>query len=105
MFEVTEKASEMIKEFLKDKEEIPAIRLMLSQGGWSGPSVGLALDESRENDEVFDDRGLTFVVEKEFYEQIKPIKVDYTESVMGAGFNIMSNMAKPEVSCGGSCSC
>ena len=33
MFEVTEKATEMIKEFLKDREEIPAIRVMLSQGG------------------------------------------------------------------------
>jgi hypothetical protein len=33
MFEVTEKASEMIKDFLKDKDDIPAIRLMLSQGG------------------------------------------------------------------------
>ncbi len=33
MFEVTKKATEMIKEFLKDREEIPAIRIMLSQGG------------------------------------------------------------------------
>ena len=33
MFEVTEKASDMIKDFLKDKEEFPPIRLMLSQGG------------------------------------------------------------------------
>jgi hypothetical protein len=33
MIEVTEKASEMIKEFLKDKESIPPIRIMLSQGG------------------------------------------------------------------------
>ena len=33
MLEVTEKASEMIKDFLKDKEVIPAIRIMLSQGG------------------------------------------------------------------------
>ncbi len=33
MFEVTEKASEMIKGFLKDKDVIPAIRVMLSQGG------------------------------------------------------------------------
>lgn len=33
MFEVTEKASEMIKEFLKEKKEIPHIRIMLSQGG------------------------------------------------------------------------
>jgi Fe-S cluster assembly iron-binding protein IscA len=33
MFEVTEKASEMIKQLLKDREEIPHIRIMLSQGG------------------------------------------------------------------------
>jgi len=33
MLEVTEKASEMIKDFLKDREEIPAIRIMLSGGG------------------------------------------------------------------------
>ena len=104
MFEVTEKASEMIKDFLKDKDDIPAIRLMLSQGGWSGPSLGLALDELRDGDETFEDRGLTFVVEKEFYEKIKPIKVDYIQTPMGAGFNITSNMPKPEVSCGSSCS-
>jgi Fe-S cluster assembly iron-binding protein IscA len=67
--------------------------------------LGLALDESRDGDEIFDDRELTFVVEKEFYERIKPIKVDYVESVMGAGFSISSNMPKPESACGSSCSC
>ena len=104
MFEVTEKANEMIKEMLKDKEEIPPIRLMLSQGGWSGPSLGLALDESKEEDAVFDTNGLTFVIEQEFYDKIKPVKVDYIESAMGAGFNIESTMEKPKNSCG-SCSC
>ncbi len=33
MFEITDKASDMVKEFLKDKEEIPSIRIMLSEGG------------------------------------------------------------------------
>ena len=33
MFEVTEKASNMIKDFLRDKDEFPPLRLMLSQGG------------------------------------------------------------------------
>ena len=33
MFEVTEEASDMIKDFLKDKDEFPPIRLMLAQGG------------------------------------------------------------------------
>jgi len=67
--------------------------------------LGLALDESRDGDEIFDNSGLTFVVEKDFYERIKPIKVDYVESVMGSGFSISSSMPKPESSCGSSCSC
>jgi Fe-S cluster assembly iron-binding protein IscA len=33
MFNVSEKASEMIKDFLKDKEENTNIRVFLSQGG------------------------------------------------------------------------
>ncbi len=32
MFEVTEKALEMIREFMKEREELPNIRIMLSQG-------------------------------------------------------------------------
>lgn len=33
MFNVSEKASEMIKDFLKDKEDNTNIRVFLSQGG------------------------------------------------------------------------
>ena len=33
MLQVSEKANEMIKDFLKDREVIPPIRIMLSQGG------------------------------------------------------------------------
>jgi hypothetical protein len=33
MFQVTEKASDMIKEFLKDREDIPHIRIMMAGGG------------------------------------------------------------------------
>jgi Fe-S cluster assembly iron-binding protein IscA len=33
MFEITEKASDKLKELLKDKEDVPGIRIVLSQGG------------------------------------------------------------------------
>ena len=33
MFEVTEKATEMIKESLKDQEKISAIRVVYNEGG------------------------------------------------------------------------
>jgi len=33
MFSVTEKASEMIKEFLKNRTESPSIRVLMQEGG------------------------------------------------------------------------
>jgi Fe-S cluster assembly iron-binding protein IscA len=64
----------------------------------------MALDELREEDEVFDDSGITYVVDKNLLNQIKPIKVDYVNSAMGAGFSITSNMSAGG-GCGSSCSC
>jgi hypothetical protein len=33
MFEVSDKASEMLKDYFKDREELPSIRLVLNEGG------------------------------------------------------------------------
>ncbi len=33
MFQVTEKATEKLKEYFKDRETVPSIRIVLSQGG------------------------------------------------------------------------
>ena len=105
MFQVTEKANEMVQEFFKDKEELPIIRIFLSQGGWSGPSLGMALDEPKENDEVVKDNGITYLVNKELFEQAKPINVDFTDTAMGAGFSISSNLNSDGGGCSSSCSC
>jgi Fe-S cluster assembly iron-binding protein IscA len=64
----------------------------------------MALDEPKESDHVFDDRSLSYVIEKELFDRVKPIKVDYVTTPMGAGFNISSNLPVGS-SCGGSCSC
>ena len=36
----------------------------------------MTLDESQENDETFNDGGLTFLIDKELLEQVKPIKIE-----------------------------
>jgi iron-sulfur cluster assembly protein len=64
----------------------------------------MALDEPRDKDEVFDEKELTYIIEKGLYERIKPIKVDYIDSPMGAGFDISSGLAMG-AGCGSSCSC
>ena len=63
----------------------------------------MALDEPKDNDEIFKDNGISYLIEKDLYEKVKPINVDFIESAMGSGFSITSAMSR-ENSCG-SCSC
>lgn len=93
MFEVTEEASEKIKQFLSGEEAKP-IRILMTEGGWKGPHLVMALDEQKEDDEAFTDRGVTFVVEKGLFERVKPIRIGYTHSTLGAGYTLESNLNK-----------
>jgi hypothetical protein len=56
----------------------------------------MALDEPRENDDVFDVNGFQFIVEKSFYEKAKPVKVDF----LGYGFRISSSIEFGPSACG-----
>jgi Fe-S cluster assembly iron-binding protein IscA len=62
----------------------------------------MALDGPKEEDQVFNDNGLTFVMDTQLFNNVKPVTVDYVTSPMGAGFRISSNMSS-EGSCGSSC--
>jgi iron-sulfur cluster assembly accessory protein len=112
MFEVSDKASEIIKGFLTGKEGPQAIRIVMNEGGCcGGPSLGMALDEAADSDETFTEKGLTFLVNKELFDEVKPISIEFVESHMGAGFMVRSALSDKEggcesSSCGsGSCSC
>ena len=87
MVEVTEEATKQIQEYFKDKEVSP-IRIFLNAGGWGGPSLAMALDEPKDNDQVFDVNGFQFLMEKDFYDKAQPVKVDF----LGYGFKIDSNI-------------
>ena len=103
MLEVTDKAVEMIKDFIKDRETPHSIRIMMS-GGCGGPGLGMALDEAQDSDEVIENNGLTFVVDKILLEEAKPIQVDFIVTPDGSGFKLTSSPLTAAVAgCGGSC--
>jgi iron-sulfur cluster assembly protein len=64
----------------------------------------MALDEPKEDDEVKENNGITYMINKQLFEQVKPISVDFVESAMGSGFAINSGL-KRDGGCGSSCSC
>ncbi len=94
MFEVSEEASEKIKQFLEGREGLQAIRVLMTEGGWRGPYLVMALDEQKEDDEVFTERGVTFVIEKALFERVKPIRVGYAHSTLGSGYTLESELMK-----------
>ena len=63
--------------------------------------MAMALDEPKETDNVYDVNGFQFIIDKNFYEKAKPVKVDF----LGYGFRISSGIdfGASCSSCGGSC--
>lgn len=65
----------------------------------------MALDESTPNDEVFEDQGVTFLVEKELFEKVKPIGIEFVTTPRGGGFKLTSSLSQAEGACGSCTSC
>ena len=113
MLEVTPQASEKLVDYMKDNNITSALRVILMQGGCSGPSLGLALDEEKPLDELFQRQDLTFLVEKKLLQQCGDMTIDYLDAGSRSGFNINSSNPLPGAgsgcssgSCGsGGCGC
>ena len=63
--------------------------------------MAMALDEPKETDNVFNVNGFQFILDKDFYEKVKPVKVDF----MGYGFRISSSLEFGKAAAGGCGSC
>jgi|MudIll2142460700_1097286.scaffolds.fasta_scaffold24944_5 Fe-S cluster assembly iron-binding protein IscA len=55
----------------------------------------LALDEPTENDEVFEEDGLTYIIDKRLFDRVKPLRIEFIEDAAGARFEVTHH--DPEV--------
>jgi iron-sulfur cluster assembly protein len=62
----------------------------------------MALDEPKDDDEIMDNNGITYLMNKQLLDQVKPVTVDFVESATVPAFPLSSSLAKGN-SCG-SCS-
>jgi iron-sulfur cluster assembly protein len=79
-FNVTDLAVSKLKEYMAQNNIDSALRVALMQGGCSGPSLGLALDEPKDNDTVFENNSLKFLIEKGLLETCGSINVEYLDA-------------------------
>jgi iron-sulfur cluster assembly protein len=104
MVTMTEIAAEKVRGFLASQEtegEI-GLRVGVRGGGCSGFQYALALDEKRDDDQVFDHDGIRVIVDPASLRYVEGSEVDYTESLMGSGFEVKNPNVVASCGCGSS---
>jgi iron-sulfur cluster assembly protein len=101
----SEKGAEKVKDFLASQSadiRTAGLRVGVRGGGCSGFQYALALDEKREDDEVFEDQGIRVIVDQASLRYVDGSVVDYTESLMGSGFEVNNPNVVAACGCGSS---
>jgi len=102
MYIATDKDTcEKIKEVLAAQADKPQnIRVFIAGMACSGPSFGLGLDNSGEEDLVENIDGINFVLEKSVFDEVGEIKVEW----VGNGYSVQPVTVQPSA-CGSCSSC
>ena len=101
---LSESAARRIQE-LKASEGNPALmlRLAVSGGGCSGFSYGFSLDDKRnQDDRLFEEHGVTLVVDETSLDLLAGSTVDYVEELVGSAFSVKNPNASSTCGCGSS---
>lgn len=94
-------ASKALELVAKSGKQAAALRVYVKSGGCSGYQYGMLIDDRRlDGDRVFEDRGVTLVVDEKSWPLLRGSRVDYVENLMGGGFSVVNPNASSECGCG-----
>ena len=101
---LTDKAAGKVRELLSDQQEAgeQALRVAVRGGGCSGFQYALAFDRVKDDDHVFEDRGVSVIVDKTSMQFVLGSEVDYVEGLQGAGFCVNNPNVVAACGCGSS---
>jgi iron-sulfur cluster assembly accessory protein len=101
---LTEIAARKIAELVGEQPEgdEQALRVAVRGGGCSGFQYALAFDSKTDEDHVFEDRGVSVIVDKVSMQFVFGSEVDYVEGLTGAGFQVNNPNVVAACGCGSS---
>ncbi len=105
MIQLTDKGAEKVREFLATQETVAptaGLRVGVRGGGCSGFQYALAFDEQRDEDVVFEDRGIRLLVDRPSLPYVQGSVIDFVDSLQGAGFKVDNPNVVAACGCGSS---
>ncbi len=99
---ITPEAVKRLREILEREGKPEAgLRVFISEGGCSGFSYGMALEEEpQEGDQVVETSGVKVIVDDYSWNYVAGSEIDYVNSLMGGGFTIHNPNAAQSCACG-----
>jgi iron-sulfur cluster assembly protein len=105
MITLTDKGAEKVREFLATQSAVAdtaGLRVGVRGGGCSGFQYALAFDEQRDNDIVFEDKGIRLLVDEPSLPYVKGSVIDFIDGLQGAGFKVDNPNVIAACGCGSS---
>jgi iron-sulfur cluster assembly protein len=102
---VSDKAAEKLCELMVAEKKDPTVyglRLGVQGGGCSGLTYFMDFDTAREDDKIFENKGARVLVDSKSILHVSGSTLDYSEGLMGSGFQIKNPNAKSSCGCGSS---
>src|SRR5919106_6923094 len=100
---LTDKAAGKIKELLGEQDASEqALRVAVRGGGCSGFQYALAFDQRKDDDHVFENKGVAVCVDKTSMQFVFGSEVDYVDGLQGAGFAVNNPNVVAACGCGSS---
>ena len=84
MITVTPNAAEKLSAYLAENNVDSAVRVMVANG-CGGPSLGLALDDRKENDHALENEKFTLLLAEDLAGECGKVTVDFVEKTSGCG--------------------
>jgi iron-sulfur cluster assembly accessory protein len=104
MLTLTDAASRKLSEIIEQQPEpVAGLRVFVQKGGCSGYSYGMSLaPQVEEGDWVGEFGGTKVLVDPQSAPLLRGVRIDFVESLQGAGFSISNPNAVRSCGCGSS---
>ena len=101
MITLTDSAVAQIRQLQAEKAiEGHKLRIMVEAGGCSGFEYGMSFDEKKDDDQLFENNGVEFLVDETSRGYLEDSVFDFDDGLTGKGFEVRNPNASSTCGCG-----
>lgn len=101
MITLTSRAAEQVRTMQKERADVSQrLRVLVESGGCSGFQYGMSFDRQKDDDQVLESEGVSFLIDATSLAYLDGSVIDFDDGLHGKGFEIRNPNAQNTCGCG-----